>query len=563
MAQLIDVPNYGQVEFPDDMSDDDIVAAIKKNAMGYKKEKGIISDGVAQGLGNLGAGLIRGAGSIGATILAPKDIISDAIDGKGLSLESNRARRKAMDEGLQLMGADPESGLYATGKIGGEIAGTAGVGNLIGGSKLLASTPKLANAIKSGGFSLGNTGGNAIANSATRVAGGAVSGGVSAGLVDPEQSGLGAMIGGGLPIGVKGAAMLGSGIKRATGGIASNALGLTTGAGANSIDEAYKAGKTGSKAFLDNMRGNADITDIVDDAKSALSKMSADKQAQYRSGMTAISNDKSVLSFGKIDNALDDAYKVASFKGQSTNTQASKAFDDIKSVIDDWKQLDPAEFHTPEGLDALKKKIGGIQESIPFEQKTARNVAGKVYNAIKDEISQQAPTYSKTMKDYNLASNQISEIEKSLSLGKKANVDTSVRKLQSLMRNNVNTNYGNRLTLAQELESKGGADLLPSIAGQALNSWTPRGIQSGLIGGAGAATAILNPSTLLALPFASPRLVGESAYKLGSASSKIGSLKNALPQSQILTDIEKLIATNPNLYRGLLEQSQQQAMTYQ
>jgi hypothetical protein len=33
MPQIIDVPNLGQVEFPDDMSDDQIVAAIKKNTM--------------------------------------------------------------------------------------------------------------------------------------------------------------------------------------------------------------------------------------------------------------------------------------------------------------------------------------------------------------------------------------------------------------------------------------------------------------------------------------------------------------------------------------------------
>jgi hypothetical protein len=33
MAQLVEVPGYGQVEFPDDMSDDQIAAAIKKNTM--------------------------------------------------------------------------------------------------------------------------------------------------------------------------------------------------------------------------------------------------------------------------------------------------------------------------------------------------------------------------------------------------------------------------------------------------------------------------------------------------------------------------------------------------
>jgi hypothetical protein len=37
MAQIIEVPNFGEVEFPDDMSDDDIAAVIKKNALGYKE----------------------------------------------------------------------------------------------------------------------------------------------------------------------------------------------------------------------------------------------------------------------------------------------------------------------------------------------------------------------------------------------------------------------------------------------------------------------------------------------------------------------------------------------
>jgi len=52
MPQIIDVPNYGQVEFPDGMSDDDIVKAIKKNALGYKKPAQSLSstDKVLKGL---------------------------------------------------------------------------------------------------------------------------------------------------------------------------------------------------------------------------------------------------------------------------------------------------------------------------------------------------------------------------------------------------------------------------------------------------------------------------------------------------------------------------------
>jgi hypothetical protein len=530
-------------------------------------EKSITNDGFAQGVKNLTGGLVRGAGSIGSTILLPADMINQKLRGEDFfSLKDNRKRRVDIDAGLtDLVGSDPNSGLYQTGKIASEIAGTSALGGVIA-KPLAGVSPRLSSSIASGGFNLGNTGGNSIGNATLRTAGGAVSGAVAAGAVNPEDAGTGAIIGGALPIGVKVAAKAGSGIRNAVSGTATNILGLTTGAGSAPISAAYQAGKNGSTSFVDNMRGNVSMADVVDDAKSAISKMGADKAAEYRGGMAAISNDKTVLSFQGIDNALDDAFKVSSFKGKSTNTAASKAFDDIKSVVDEWKQLDPAEYHTPEGLDALKKRIGGIQESIPFNERTARNVAGKVYNSIKSEIAYQAPEYNKVMKQYSDASNEITEIEKALSLGKKTSVDTAMRKLQSLMRNNVQTNYGNRLDLANTLQTKGNKDLMSSIAGQALNSWTPRGLIGAGTSGAGIMSAVLNPASIpalaLAAPFASPRLVGEAAYKLGQASGGARNLANSALNNTQATELQRLIATNPNLYRGLL-QTQQPVMTSQ
>jgi hypothetical protein len=167
-------------------------------------------------------------------------------------------------------------------------------------------------------------------------------------------------------------------------------------------------------------------------------------------------------------------------------------------------------------LDALKRQIGGIQESIPFEEKTARKVAGEVYNSIKSEISKQAPDYADTMKGYSQASEQIAEIEKALSLGNKASADTAMRKLQSLTRNNVNTNYGNRLDMAKALEQQGGQEIMPALAGQSLSSIAPRGLGGAVAGATGVgAAATLNPALLAALAMQSPRLMGEAALKTG------------------------------------------------
>lgn len=309
-----------------------------------------------------------------------------------------------------------------------------------------------------------------------------------------------------------------------TANVGSHVLGMTTGVGAENVKTAARSGLEGKTSFYDNLTGKADMTDVLDTAKQNLQNMAAQKNAEYRANMANVKGDKTVLNFTNIDDAVDNANKMVNFKGQSKNPQASAAVQNIADEVEKWKQLDSKEFHTPEGLDALKQRIGGIVENIPFEQKSARLAAGNIYNSIKSEISKQAPTYANTMKEYTDASDTIREIERALSLGNKASVDTAMRKLQSLSRNNVNTNYGNRLDLAKTLEQQGGNEILPAIAGQAMNTWMPRGLagQAEGIATLGAA-AMHHPAALGLLPFQSPKAVGATAYGAGRLA---GMLKN-------------------------------------
>lgn len=149
-------------------------------------------------VGNLAAGAVRGAGSIGATILAPYDMAKDALDGKGLSLESNRQRRADMTGALTDMGADPNSTQFKAGQLGAELAGTAGVGGVLAkGAQAAGAAPAVIDALASGGMSAGGmTGAKGLA---LRTGAGAVSGGTSAGLVDPNEAGKGALIGAATP----------------------------------------------------------------------------------------------------------------------------------------------------------------------------------------------------------------------------------------------------------------------------------------------------------------------------------------------------------------------------
>ena len=193
-----ELPDGTVLEFPEGTSPDVVQRVVKQRLGVAAKPEPSTMQNIGQTLGNIGAGALRGAGSIGATIMAPKDIISDALAGKGFSLDSNRQRRSAMDDAQRGMGADTESFGYGAGKLAGEIAGTAGApGILAKGAQALKASPAIVQALRTGGLAAdGLTGAK---GAAIRAGAGAVGGGVSSGMVNPEEAATGAMIGGALP----------------------------------------------------------------------------------------------------------------------------------------------------------------------------------------------------------------------------------------------------------------------------------------------------------------------------------------------------------------------------
>lgn len=156
--------------------------------------------GVAGMAGDVLAGAVRGAGSIGATIMAPFDVLARAR-GSEIPFVPGRLddRRAGMTQGLQTLGADPESTSFALGKTAAEIAGTLPIGGVLG-KGVAAVTPRLAplaTSLTTGGFRTGLQPG--LQNAATRAAGGAVTGGASALAVNPEDTFTGAAVGAALP----------------------------------------------------------------------------------------------------------------------------------------------------------------------------------------------------------------------------------------------------------------------------------------------------------------------------------------------------------------------------
>lgn len=481
-----------------------------------------LTQSLVKGGKQLGKGLVSGAADIGNTLInastfIPRKIgnLASNVYGVQNPLEQYNQQRQ---QGLESFNQENKGSIpFTVGRIGGNIAGTMGAGGVIGKTLQAASkTPEalsIANAIAGGG----SGGGSLIPN----VLGGATSAATGALLVNPETVGEAAALGAALPV-------VGSALQKAGGLTADVIGGLGTMTGGQPLRTAASSGMRGgetAKAFTQNLRGQVPQEDVLNMAKAGLSQIGQNRNALYRSGMLNIKNDKTQLTFNGVDNALKNATGMVAYNGKIKNETGAKVVEKMREAVDEWKNADPATFHTPEGMDALKQRIGGIMENIPYEEKTARKVAGDVYQSLKSEINKQAPTYSKVMKDYEDASGLIKEIEGTFSLKKNANPDTAMRKLQSLMRNNVNTNYGSRLNLAKELEQQGGNEIMPAIAGQALSSITPRGLGGLVAGGAGIGSiASGNPLPLLALPFTSPRLMGEAAYGAGLLANPVSKL---------------------------------------
>lgn len=328
---------------------------------------------------------------------------------------------------------------------------------------------------------------------------------------------------------------------KAAGFGAKHVLGWRTGAGAQSVEEAYKAGKEGgpgAQAFVDQMRGNAPSSDVVDAARDAVAQLRAERGAAYRAGIgNTIKNDATVLDFAPVNDAITKTSDIGAFKGVSTIPGAQKVREKISELVNQWQSLDPAEYHTPEGMDALKQAVWNLRydgelSSVAGPGKPGAKILDAVGNAIKGQIVKQAPGYADVMKDYQTASEELKEIEGTLSLNPKARVDTSLRKLQSIMRNNANTNYGARAELGQRLQDAGDGTLMPGIAGQMMSAKLPRGL-SGPEAGIEASMAVMSghPHLLPALLASSPRLIGEAAYGAGRLGRGAQEMTSALSKA--------------------------------
>ncbi len=347
------------------------------------------------------------------------------------------------------------------------------------------------------------------------------------------------------------------------GAAASGLLGRSTGVGEVPIGKAFSAGVSGggeAEAFQAGLSGQVSPEELVDQARGALSKMHANRSTQYQNSIEAVKENTTPIAFDDIDSAMSKINETKVFRGQSGTAtpqnigkETQPIRDQINTEINNWRALDPNEYHTPIGLDALKQSLGEIKDAQQIGTPQWK-VASDSYNAVRSAIVKNAPEYANVMKDYESASDQLDEIRRTLSLGKTATDDTAFRKLMSVMRNNVNTNYGRRSELVSALEQHGAPHLSAALAGQALNAPFARGLTGNILGGLAIPAAIEAyqqggmkgvAALTAALPFQSPRLIGTVTHGLGRAYGALPNMNaTPLPLRAFLNQRQKLSNAN-------------------
>ena len=324
-------------------------------------------------------------------------------------------------------------------------------------------------------------------------------------VIDPAS----AAVRGVAPVVAKVAPLVGS-------GIASTIGNLGTGTGAESIRQAYQSGREGgakAEHFTSAMRGLEDAEVIASEARDALARMRQTRSRKYVEGSKEWLADKTRLDFTPVQNKLMEMVdSVLEGDHWTIGKESQRTLNDIAEVVNEWR-FDP-KMHTAGGLDSLKRRIDDMMPNKLDAGQSGRLVT-QMRNTVKDIIVEQVPEYANVMKEYEVAIKLEEEIKKALSLGNKTSVDTAMRKLLSITRDNVNTNFGNRANLVRALEEQGGADIMTRAAGHQMQTPWPRGLQR-LTGSANLYGAYSgNPVSMMTLPMQSPRLMGEVAHRAG------------------------------------------------
>ena len=379
------------------------------------------------------------------------------------------------------------------------------------------------------------------------------------------------------------------------GNVSASLLGTVSGASGDSIGRAFNVGRESlpfserAKTFRQTAAGQGDSAvspaQFVDDTQQAFQTLKGNISANYRAGRAALPPGPTTPLVGQTTSRTSAPGPISSTGKQmppvvtvrpSAPPQRNRPFfasqfDELDKVKTE-RNAAKGEFSDAEGFDSdalqgislleqdvvefSKSPLSDRDAAFALRQKldtynfTEGTQEFRVRNQLRADLSKQLkkdPKYKKLVEDYDEANRLAEEIKSELGLGRTKNVSQSLRKLQSVSRNNVNTNFGRRSDLLAELNPNMNYDPLDVAAALSLQSAEPvggarigqAGAQTGGILASGQEGVSLGNTAVAALTAAgfTPRNVGRGAFVAG---------RGALAASPVTTPIAGILpqATN-------------------
>lgn len=336
----------------------------------------------------------------------------------------------------------------------------------------------------------------------------------------------------------------------------SELIAAPSGVGGQSLREGaaagFERGRTGaptprSQGFTTSMRDpGSTADDIVTQAREAIGNLRQAASQRYQAAMSRFGRQPQPLDITRVQQRIAamrprNYTAMVNAPNRPSNHVAWEQLRDTVNHYADQATQDPS-LLMPLQMDAFKQDLYDVGSRIggAYDRDAAR-MAREAYDGVRRELIQHDPVYADTMADYERAAREAQQLEGTFGLaaarGKQVNIDSAARKLQSIMRNNANTNYGRRTVQGERLNelSPDGA-LMANLAGQSASSWTPRGVRvatAPLAPAAVAASGIgMTPAALMAAA-ASPRAMGELSYGAGLAAGTVARGVDAAMSSRI------------------------------
>mgnify|MGYP003624391415 CR=1 FL=1 len=242
---------------------------------------------------------------------------------------------------------------------------------------------------------------------------------------------------------------------------------------------------------------------------------------------TAVPNDPGAplikpVTSGKVSNKITldpDQPHQALTAGDMT------AINKAVEMVENWDWV------SPQGLNKLQQNLWNLAPS--GESDHAQNIIKGIRNKLRTELGENVYGYNELMTDYSEASELIKQLRYTFSLPVghkewKRSYETTLNKLLDL----ASSSDGYKQELVKQMEGVVGEAFIPQVAGLALSDFMPSGLigrsqawnsakgamqAMSTSGVAGAALYTANPTFLLGLAFASPRMGGSIVYGMGKA----------------------------------------------